>query len=241
MSDVTPGSTVTSPFPPQAQASHEAGPSNYAKLNGFQEPSNESNGEDGEVSQLVAAAGNGVGNTRYPTPTAEDVETTLPPWQPTNPPIALVTERLIKEQYWILQDLMTQRYAMPCTGNSSKADALRLPFTAPRDRPRAVIHYAQTARQSSLKLLALLRWKSTVDVGPGLLALPSSHVDSLPAFPNGFGEANGVEQTPSVAELNKGRLRDVSRVTTLMDYYADHFKQNVVHLENVRRQVDSLR
>jgi mediator of RNA polymerase II transcription subunit 14 len=104
-----------------------------------------------------------------------------------------------------------------------------------------VIHYAQTARQSTLKLLALLRWKSTIDVGAGLLALPSNHPDAVPVFPNGFGVPNGVEQTPSLAELNKGRLRDVSRVTTLMEYYADHFKQNVLHLENVRRQVDSLR
>jgi hypothetical protein len=109
MSGVTPGPTVTSPFPPQAQASHEAGPSNYAKLNGFPAKRDDPHVEDELPSQGVRASAGANEAALYSTPTAEEVETTLPPWQPANPPIALVTERLIKEQYWLLQDLMTQR------------------------------------------------------------------------------------------------------------------------------------
>lgn len=103
--------SASSSFPPQAQASHEAGPSNYAKANGYQIKTEGDFVADTDAvqtgEQLVLKE---TSQAAYPTPSAEEVETTLPPWQSHNPPISLVTERFIKGQYWELQHLLRERF-----------------------------------------------------------------------------------------------------------------------------------
>ncbi|WWC85678.1 uncharacterized protein L201_000544 [Kwoniella dendrophila CBS 6074] len=85
----------------------------------------------------------------YPTPTPEQIEEELPPYfEGENVPLGPLLDRLVRKGYGDMRYLLAEV----------------LPPLSAKQKPKHIINYATTTRQALLKYLAVLRWKTAVDV-----------------------------------------------------------------------------
>ena len=127
-----------------------------------------------------------------------------------------------------------------------------LPSLPARQKPRHVIEYAKTTRQAVLKYLAILRWKTSVDIPSSTLpsvANVSSGAASFPT-PHSNGESNspgvlvgkgkGKAMEDPVAVI-RGKVTDAKRITHFMEHQNRQHEDTIAHLQHSARMVESLR
>ena len=129
-----------------------------------------------------------------------------------------------------------------------------LPSLSDRQKPQPIIHYARTTRQSILKYLAVLRWKSQVDV-PVYSALTSSpqangHAASFPTphsstdstdSPGYVGKGKGKAIEEPEGGMIRGRVTDAKRIEVFMAHQNAQHAAAVEHLKHTSKVVDGLR
>jgi mediator of RNA polymerase II transcription subunit 14 len=143
-----------------------------------------------------------------------------------------------------------------------------LPSSPIQHRPRLIIDFAKTQRQSFLKYLAILRWKSTVDV-PARAAIHetstfSSTVQQIHSIPTPItnGSYGGsTDNSPAAGYIGKGkgravvsdsddrnrvamsrgRVTDAKRVQVLMEHQNRQHEMALHHISAALSQVESLR
>ena len=145
---------------------------------------------------------------------------------------------------------------------------LSLPSSPIQHRPRLIIDFAKNQRQSFLKYLAVLRWKSTVDVATPAItseastsnsafqqihSIPTpitngSHggsTDNSPAagyVGKGKGRAvNSEDEDHKKVAISRGRVTDAKRVQVLMEHQNRQHEMALHHISAALGQVESLR
>lgn len=130
----------------------------------------------------------------------------------------------------------------------------RLPKLEPRQKPREVIAYAKNTRQAVLKYLAVLRWKTAVDVATTEPADPST-TNGQPSFPTphsmgdtfspgatnakGKGKMSGAEEDGKM--VIRGKVTDAKRITEYLVYQNSQHDMAVEHVRHAAKQVEGLR
>lgn len=128
----------------------------------------------------------------------------------------------------------------------------RLPPLAPRQKPKHVIEYAKTTRQAVLKYLAVLRWKTSVD-----LATATPQANGLPAAaafptPHSNGESNntspvafplkGKARVDSAEEpVVRGKVTDARRIQHFLEHQNQQQEAAITHIRHVAGMIDMLR
>ena len=185
----------------------------------------------------------------YPTPPPEVLDAELPPYMDSeNYPMGQMLDRLSRKAHGDLKTLVTETYVFK--GSQGKANG-RLPKLEPRQRPRHVISYATNTRQAVLKYLAVLRWKTQVDVPTIIPAEVPSQTQS--AFPT--PHSNGDTYSPGMAGMKgkgkmnediktttiRGKVTDAKRVTEYLQYQNSQHDMAVGHIQHAAKQLESLR
>nr|XP_019014394.1 uncharacterized protein I206_00476 [Kwoniella pini CBS 10737]OCF53175.1 hypothetical protein I206_00476 [Kwoniella pini CBS 10737] len=188
----------------------------------------------------------------YPTPTAEQIEEELPPYfEGENVPLGPLLDRLVRKGYGDLRYLLAEI----------------LPPLSAKQKPKHIINYATTTRQALLKYLAVLRWKSAVDVPSSYPYASSStnlpsHINGQNGMINNFPtpHSNGDDTSPaSISSTNKGKgkaqatgvdnedvlikgkVTDSRRLAQFMEHQNKQHDDAVAHLQHVTKLVESLR
>jgi len=186
----------------------------------------------------------------YPTPPPEVLDAELPPYMDSeNYPMGLMLDRLSRKAHGDLKTLVTETYVASQL-LEGRANG-RLPKLEPRQRPRHVISYATNTRQAVLKYLAVLRWKTQVDVPTVVPAEVPNQTQS--AFPT--PHSNGDTYSPGMAGMKgkgkmsedvkpttiRGKVTDAKRVTEYLQYQNSQHDMAVGHIQHAARQLESLR
>ncbi|TXT06056.1 hypothetical protein VHUM_03529 [Vanrija humicola] len=172
----------------------------------------------------------------YPTPTAEQIEDELPPyWETENVPLGPMLDRLSRKGYRDLRTLVEKT----------------LPPLAPRQKPKHIIEYAKTTRQAVLKYLAVLRWKTSVDLVTAAAAsgLPAGPTASFPT-PHSNGESNNT--SPATHPLKpkartgddsvaQGKVTDARRIQQFLEHQNSQHEVAIEHIRHVTKLVETLR
>ncbi|WVF66324.1 hypothetical protein IAT40_001064 [Kwoniella sp. CBS 6097] len=184
----------------------------------------------------------------YPTPTSEQIEEELPPYfESENVPLGPLLDRLVRRGYGDLRYLLGEV----------------LPPLSTRQRPKHIIDYAKTTRQSLLKYLAVLRWKTSVDLSSasqqtllpgqnaqqqtGLTNFPTPHSngdpnDTSPSNLPGKGKGKAVVNGDGVAEeVISGKVTDARRIAHFMEHQNKQHDDAVEHIKHVTKVVEGLR
>ena len=185
----------------------------------------------------------------YPTPPPEVLDAELPPYMDSeNYPMGHMLDRLARKAHGDLKTLVTETYVFLCY--HQRADG-SLPKLEPRQRPRQVINYATNTRQAVLKYLAVLRWKTQVDVptvipaeGPAQpqSAFPTPHSNGDSYSPN----VGGIKGKGKMAEdikptMIRGKVTDAKRVTEYLQYQNSQHDMAIGHIQHAAKQLESLR
>jgi mediator of RNA polymerase II transcription subunit 14 len=136
---------------------------------------------------------------------------------------------------------------------------LRLRGADAHKRPQAVIEYAKITRQAVLKYLAVLRWKTTVDLattsGPAIngvtaaagpaASFPTPHSNesnntSPTAFPLKAGKARSGE-TDTAGEEIRGKVTDGRRIQQFLEHQHAQHELAITHIQHVTKGIDTLR
>lgn len=133
-----------------------------------------------------------------------------------------------------------------------------LPTLSAHQKPKHIIEYAKNTRQAVLKYLAVLRWKTTVDLATtvsvannGVPALGPAA--SLPT-PHSNGESNNTSPTaypvkgkgrlggdaPVVEEI-RGKVTDARRIQQFLEHQNAQHEIAIAHIRHVTQGVDTLR
>jgi mediator of RNA polymerase II transcription subunit 14 len=141
----------------------------------------------------------------------------------------------------------------------SRADHRSLPPLQPRQKPRPIIDYVKTTRQSLLKYLAVLRWKSAVDSPIASSAaqgsdstaingasfptpLTNGELDTSPAAyvvaGKGKSRAFGIEETKPVL---RGKVTDTKRIQQFMEHQNRQHEEAIMHVKHTAKVVEGLR
>jgi mediator of RNA polymerase II transcription subunit 14 len=140
-----------------------------------------------------------------------------------------------------------------------------LPPLSPHQRPKPIIEYAKTTRQAVLKYLAVLRWKTTVDlattsapsvngtgaaglVGPAA-SFPTPHSNgesnntSPTAFPPSKGKARAGDAgaAAGIVEEARGKVTDARRIQQFLEHQNVQHEAAIAHIQHVTKLVDTLR
>jgi len=143
-----------------------------------------------------------------------------------------------------------------------------LPSSPIQHRPRLIINFAKTQRQSFLKYLAILRWKNLVDV-PSPATLPDAsfsnatfqQVHSIPTPITNGSYGGSTDNSPAAgyigkgkgraltsddddrkkSALSQGRVTDAKRVQVLMEHQNRQHEMALHHITAALGQVESLR
>ncbi|WVQ93944.1 hypothetical protein IAU59_001022 [Kwoniella sp. CBS 9459] len=186
----------------------------------------------------------------YPTPTDEQIEEELPPYfENENVPLGPLLDRLVRRGYGDLRYLLGEV----------------LPPLSTRQRPRHIIDYAKTTRQSLLKYLAVLRWKTSVDLSSassqqstlpshsqaaqqvGLTNFPTPHSngdpnDTSPSNLAGKGKGKAVVNGDVAGEeVIRGKVTDARRIAHFMEHQNKQHDDAVEHIKHVTKVVEGLR
>ncbi|KIR26085.1 hypothetical protein I309_05036 [Cryptococcus deuterogattii LA55] len=174
----------------------------------------------------------------YPTPTPEQLEEELPPYfENENVPLGLVLDRFARKGNHDLRVLLGE--VLP-----------QLPI---RERPKPIIEYAKTTRQALLKYLAVLRWKTSVDIastsagssvtntaGPASFPTPHSNNDPNDNSPDAFaGKGKGKAQADEL--VIKGKVTDAKRIAHFMEHQNQQHEVAIEHVKHVTKVVEGLR
>ena len=133
-------------------------------------------------------------------------------------------------------------------------DGSRLPSLEPRQKPREVIAYAKNTRQAMLKYLAVLRWKTAVDVPTVESSLangqagqqqqasfPTPHSSGDSSSPSyGAGKGKGKMDEESKVSL-RGKVTDAKRITEYLLYQNSQHDMTINHVRHSAQQIESLR
>ncbi|ODO09076.1 hypothetical protein I350_02675 [Cryptococcus amylolentus CBS 6273] len=173
----------------------------------------------------------------YPTPAPEQVESELPPYfQDENVPLGLVLDRFAKKSNHDLRVLLGET----------------LPRLPAKDRPKPIIEYAKTTRQALVKYLAVLRWKTSVDIPAHLTAAPPLTTSVGPtSFPTPHSNGD-MELSPSYQGLNKpksdeekkslqGKVTDAKRIAHFLEHQNQQHELAIEHAKHVVNVVEGLR
>ncbi|BEI89208.1 uncharacterized protein CcaverHIS019_0205700 [Cutaneotrichosporon cavernicola] len=176
---------------------------------------------------------------RYPTPSTEHIEDELPPyWEEENVPLGPLLDRLARKSYSDMRMLVEKT----------------LPPLAPRQKPKHVIEYAKTTRQAVLKYLAVLRWKTSVDLATATQPQANGH-PAAAAFPTPLsnGESNdtspvsyplkGKARVDGTAEepVVRGKVTDARRIQHFLEHQNQQQEAAITHLRHVTGMIDMLR
>ncbi|OCF33140.1 hypothetical protein I316_05185 [Kwoniella heveanensis BCC8398] len=188
----------------------------------------------------------------YPTPTSEQIEEELPPYfESENFPLGPLLDRLVRRGYGDLRYLLGEV----------------LPPLSTRQRPKHIIDYAKTTRQSLLKYLAVLRWKTSVDLSitsqqssipgqtapqqqqqqPGLTNFPTPHSngdpnDTSPSSLAGKGKGKAAVNGDTIGdEVVRGKVTDARRIAHFMEHQNKQHDDAVEHIRHVTKVVEGLR
>jgi mediator of RNA polymerase II transcription subunit 14 len=162
----------------------------------------------------------------YLPPSDDDLEDELPPYfEGENVPMGPALERLVRKGHGDMRVLLGETWVAFRILNDGgpmlaklKLTSTRLPPLSARHKSRPVIEYAKHTRQAVLKYLAVLRWKTAVDVAhpvkPESGASASDHTS--PQNTNGNGQtsfptphSNGSNDSPGgYVGKGKGRMMD---------------------------------
>ncbi|KIR31808.1 hypothetical protein I352_05803 [Cryptococcus deuterogattii MMRL2647] len=174
----------------------------------------------------------------YPTPTPEQLEEELPPYfENENVLLGLVLDRFARKGNHDLRVLLGE--VLP-----------QLPI---RERPKPIIEYAKTTRQALLKYLAVLRWKTSVDIastsagssvtntaGPASFPTPHSNNDPNDNSPDAFaGKGKGKAQADEL--VIKGKVTDAKRIAHFMEHQNQQHEVAIEHVKHVTKVVEGLR
>ncbi|KAL0240364.1 hypothetical protein I308_106615 [Cryptococcus tetragattii IND107] len=174
----------------------------------------------------------------YPTPTPEQLEEELPPYfENENVPLGLVLDRFARKGNHDLRVLLGEV----------------LPQLSIRERPKPIIEYAKTTRQALLKYLAVLRWKTSVDIastsagssvtntaGPASFPTPHSNNDPNDNSPDAFaGKGKGKAQVDEL--VIKGKVTDAKRIAHFMEHQNQQHEVAIEHVKHVTKVVEGLR
>ncbi|KAK4683698.1 mediator of RNA polymerase II transcription subunit 14, partial [Tremellales sp. Uapishka_1] len=205
-------------------------------------------------SSIASTSGSSVSNPQlgptpyfaYPTPKEEDIRDELPPyWEEENVPLGGLLDRLTRRGYGDLKVLIEQT----------------LPPLAVRQRPRPIIEFSKATRQAILKYLAVLRWKTSVDLpssstSPALATnplvhsitnqwpTPHSNAESNGPSPpaNGKGKGKAVAEDEMADEGHRrGKVTDAKRIQQFLEHQNRQHEEAVGHLKFVTKIVDGMR
>ncbi|WVR03276.1 hypothetical protein IAU60_000267 [Kwoniella sp. DSM 27419] len=181
----------------------------------------------------------------YPTPTPEQTEEELPPYfEGEDVPLGPLLDRLVRRGYGDLRYLLGEV----------------LPPLSSRQRPKHIIDYAKTTRQALIKYLAVLRWKTSVDLStsaPGQASSSVHQVNSTGAanFPTPHSNGSDPNDTSPAANVGKGkgkaqangdeqvrgRVADARRIAHFMGHQNKQHEDAVEHVRHVTKVVEGLR
>lgn len=122
-------------------------------------------------------------------------------------------------------------------------------------RPREIIQYAKHTRQAVLKYLAILRWKTSVDVATSAPILTINNAaasfptpqtngdsnDTSPAALGYLGKGKGKMVEEDVKPLKRGRVTDAKRITHFMEHQNRQHELTIEHLKHVTKGIETLR
>ncbi|WVQ85214.1 hypothetical protein IAT38_007379 [Cryptococcus sp. DSM 104549] len=179
----------------------------------------------------------------YPTPTPEQLEEELPPYfEDENVPLGLLLDRFARDEHQKLENMLGEM----------------IPRAPANARPRIIIDHAKRTRQGLLKYLAILRWKTSVDVpstlpassnplaaGSSSASFPTPHStgESNDASPGAFvGKGKG-RAAPSAEEgvVVMGKATDAKRIAHFMEHQNKQHEVAVDHVKHVTKVVEGLR
>ncbi|OXG84460.1 hypothetical protein C349_02506 [Cryptococcus neoformans var. grubii Br795] len=174
----------------------------------------------------------------YPTPTPDQLEEELPPYfENENVPLGLVLDRFARKGNHDLRVLLGE--VLP-----------QLPI---RERPKPIIEYAKTTRQALLKYLAVLRWKTSVDIaststgpsvtntaGPASFPTPHSNNDFNGNSPDAFA-GKGKSKAQADELVIKGKVTDAKRIAHFMEHQNQQHEVAIEHVKHVTKVVEGLR
>jgi mediator of RNA polymerase II transcription subunit 14 len=129
-----------------------------------------------------------------------------------------------------------------------------LPPLYARQKPRHIIEYAKTTRQAVLKYLAILRWKSSVDIPssssstqalthpfPAAESFPTPHSNGESNSPGAFvGKGKGRAMDEPVPVV-RGKVTDAKRITHFMEHQNRQHEDAVAHVRHAADMIESLR
>ncbi|WVQ74051.1 hypothetical protein IAR50_003633 [Cryptococcus sp. DSM 104548] len=172
----------------------------------------------------------------YPTPAPEQIESELPPYfQDENVPLGLVLDRFVKKSNQDLRLLLAET----------------LPRLPAKDRPKPIIEYAKTTRQALVKYLAILRWKTSVDIPVPITPAPPLTTSVGPtSFPTPHSNEDR-ESSPSTQGPNKtkqpvensvqGKVTDAKRIAHFLEHQNQQHELAIEHAKHVVSVVEGLR
>lgn len=136
------------------------------------------------------------------------------------------------------------------------ADRYSLPDTPSHQKPKRIIEYAKTTRQAALKYLAVLRWKTSVDVVSSSPPSDSTGLGGPQASfptPHSNGESN---YTSPIANQSKGlrggeggsdepvirgKVTDARRIQQFLEHQNAQHEASIVHVKHVTDSIKTLR
>lgn len=120
-----------------------------------------------------------------------------------------------------------------------------------------MISYARNTRQAILKYLAVLRWKTAVDVPVSETSASTSSVPNgqQPSFPTplsngdtfspgtvaGKGKGKMAGQEEDVKLAVRGQVTDAKRITEYLLYQNSQHDMAIQHVQHSAKQIESLR
>lgn len=131
----------------------------------------------------------------------------------------------------------------------------------PTKKAKHVIEYAKSTRQAVLKYLAVLRWKTSVDLATSVVppggagAAPGGPTASFPT-PHSSGESNDTSPTAYPLKgkgrfggdtagvddtVQRGKVTDARRIQQFLEHQNAQHEAAIAHVRHVTKLVETLR
>jgi mediator of RNA polymerase II transcription subunit 14 len=130
-----------------------------------------------------------------------------------------------------------------------RSDLPRLPPLNAKQRPKHIIEYAKTTRQAVLKYLAILRWKTSVDLAAATSGQPAA--PGAASFPTPISNDDSASTSPAarvgkgkgkmVDVKGRGKVTDSKRIQQFLEHQNKQHEDAITHIKHTARVVDGLR